>query len=151
MAPARLPDPAVLASLGEHFAAGYFELPDATPSRRWSRAWRRFLEHRSLPDYRGQALYPSGPERDTAGNRILFPSFSYTWTYEDAEVQRRLPEADAAGAASLAALRSEMTALRRSFDGPGHPHTVGGGGGTRTASPTTGACCGRGSADTRSA
>lgn len=132
MALDRLPDPAVLANLGEHFAAGYFELPEAAPTRRWSRAWRRFLERRSLPEYRGQPLYPHGPERDTAGNRILFPSFSYTWTYEDAEVQRRMPEADAAEAATLAALRREMMALRRSFAGPGHPHTVGGWGYTHS-------------------
>lgn len=31
-----LPDPAILIGLGEAFAAGYFELPEAPPLQRWA-------------------------------------------------------------------------------------------------------------------
>ena len=33
-----LPEPDALVHLGEYFAAGYYELPDASPMVRWSRA-----------------------------------------------------------------------------------------------------------------
>ena len=56
--PASLPVPASLHQLGEHFAAGYFELPDASPVLRWSRAVRRRFEYRFLAPYRGERLYP---------------------------------------------------------------------------------------------
>ena len=45
---AGVPDVTVLYRLGEHFAAGYFELPGASPMRRWSRAVRRRFEQRIL-------------------------------------------------------------------------------------------------------
>ena len=56
-----LPDYACLMRLGEHFAAGYFEQPDASLMRRWSLAVRRRFENRALPAYGGAWLYPSGP------------------------------------------------------------------------------------------
>ncbi len=128
----RLPDPEVLARIGEHFAAGFFELPDASPMRRWSRAVRRFLEHRSLPPYAGQPLYPCGSERDASGNLILCPSFSSTWSYQDAEVDRRLRDARPVEAESLEALRDQMRALDGCFDDIRTPHVVGGRGYTHS-------------------
>ena len=56
----RIPDAGALGRLGEWFAAGYFELPEATPMRRWSRAVRRRFEHRTLTPYGGELLYPAG-------------------------------------------------------------------------------------------
>jgi len=46
-ATACLPDPQVLSRMGEFFAAGYFEQPEASPMLRWSRAVRRRLERRA--------------------------------------------------------------------------------------------------------
>lgn len=48
-------------NLGEYYAAGFFEAPDAAPFVRFSRGLRRYLEGRSMPPYNGEALYPNGP------------------------------------------------------------------------------------------
>ena len=69
-----LPDIGVLNRLREFFAAGYFEEPDQSPMRRWSRAVQRRFEHRSLPAYDGQLLYPCGPGRVGSEDRILASS-----------------------------------------------------------------------------
>lgn len=47
--------------MGEYYAAGYFEQPDAVPFVRFSRGLRRYLETYPLPAYRGESLYPCGP------------------------------------------------------------------------------------------
>ena len=85
-----LPDPAVLHHLGEHFAAGYFELPGASPMRRWSRAVRRRFENRAVPPYQGELLYPAGAAYRGTEDRLLSPSYSFTWNYDDALLNERL-------------------------------------------------------------
>jgi pyruvate-formate lyase len=127
-----LPDPAVLSSLGERFAAGYFELPDASPMIRWSRAMRRFLETRSLPRYQGQALYPFGLALDPSENRILCPSYSYTWEYRDGCVDERARGCAPREADALQAMRAHMRVLEKSLDVIHTPHTVGGRGYTHS-------------------
>ncbi|MCJ7548422.1 MAG: hypothetical protein MUQ30_01930, partial [Anaerolineae bacterium] len=84
-----LPDPELLGQLGEWFAAGYFELPDARPVRRWSRAVRRRFEHRELTSYCGTSLYPSGARVPDGAvmNRIVAPSYSFTWAFDRAALQ----------------------------------------------------------------
>lgn len=64
---AGVPDVTVLYRLGEHFAAGYFELPGASPMRRWSRAERRRFEQRILS---GDALL-TALARDFGGDEPL--------------------------------------------------------------------------------
>lgn len=46
--------------IGEYYAAGLFENPDASVFERFSRGIRRFFEHRELPEYNGEVLYPCG-------------------------------------------------------------------------------------------
>lgn len=46
--------------INEFFAAGLYEQQDASPFIRFSRAIRRYLEKRELPDYNGEPLYPCG-------------------------------------------------------------------------------------------
>lgn len=46
--------------IGEFYAAGLFEEPNATPFVRFSRAVRRYLENREMPSYNGESLYPCG-------------------------------------------------------------------------------------------
>lgn len=46
--------------MGEYYAAGYFEEPQAVPFVRFSRGLRRYLETFPLPAYRGEVLYPCG-------------------------------------------------------------------------------------------
>jgi trans-4-hydroxy-L-proline dehydratase len=129
---ARQPDPSILSGLREHLAAGFFELPDASPMLRWSRAMRRFLERRALPPYRGEALYPCGPQRDAAECRVLVPSFSFTWEYADARVDELTQGASGAEAAALEALRARMRDLESRLDKIHTPHTVGGKGYTHS-------------------
>jgi formate C-acetyltransferase len=93
---------------------------------------RRFLEHRSLAPYRGELLYPCGSERDTSGNAILCPSYSYTWSYQDAELDRRLRDARPEEADTLERLRARMLELDGSFDDIRTPHAVGGRGYTHS-------------------
>jgi formate C-acetyltransferase len=66
----------VLHSLGEHLAAGYFELPTATPLRKLARGLRRHFEQSPLPGWHAEPLYPCGatalPVTDTG------ICFSYT-------------------------------------------------------------------------
>jgi pyruvate-formate lyase len=132
MSASLLPDPAALSGLGEHFAAGYFELPDASPMIRWSRALRRFLETRSLPRYDGQALYPCGLALDPSENRILRPSYSFTWEYTDGRVDDCARECGPEGARALEALRVHMRDLEGRLDVIHTPHVVGGRGYTHS-------------------
>ena len=61
---------------GEHLAAGYFELPHASPLRRLSRGLRRHFERAALPEWHSEPLYPCGATAlPVAGASI---SFSYT-------------------------------------------------------------------------
>ncbi len=47
-------------SINEPFAAGLFELEEASPISRYSNALKRFWEFAKLPPYQGGSLYPSG-------------------------------------------------------------------------------------------
>jgi len=127
------PDPAVLLALGEALAAGYFELPDASPLRRWSRAVRRRFEHRAVPAYDGTWLYPSGPHSPASENVLLSSSYSYTWSYNAGETQRR---AAAAGEApireTLVAMDRVFSELNQQLDCIHTVHTVGGRGYTHS-------------------
>jgi pyruvate-formate lyase len=127
-----LPDPSVLNGLREYYAAGFFELPDASPMLRWSRAMRRFLERRALPPYTGEPLYPCGPARDPSECGILTPSFSFTWEYADARVEELARGASASEAAALDALRLQIRTLDAGLDMIHTPHVVGGKGYTHS-------------------
>ncbi|MGC9349316.1 MAG: pyruvate formate lyase family protein [Anaerolineae bacterium] len=129
------PDVSVLARMGERFAAGYFELPDASPMRRWSRAVRRRFEHRALVPYQGELLYPSGPWTPDVvpENRIVAPSYSFTWTFNRSAWERALEEAaTAAEGVTLRDLKTAMEALEEKRSVWDSPHTVGGRGYTHS-------------------
>ncbi len=127
-------DIAVLDRLGEHFAAGYFELPSASPMRRWSRAVRRRLEKRSLASYDGQLLYPSGPRilRSSKENRIVEPSYSFTWAVNLDALRSALLAADSEEAVALNRLGDAMRDLTKALSVWDSPHTVGGRGYTHS-------------------
>lgn len=126
------PDPEVLSRLREFFAAGYFEEPDASPMRRWSRAVRRRFENRSLPPFDGRSLYPSGPAIVAGENRVLQPSYSYTWCYNDAARAELLRNATEEEREALDALELYVGQLRSSLDVMRTRHTVGGRGYTHS-------------------
>lgn len=122
----------MLVALGEHFAAGYFEEPAASPMRRWSRAVRRRFEHRAPMPYDGGLLYPCGPCHVADENRILSPSFSFTWSYGDAAADERLKSASPEECEALLALQETMRAERDRLWVLRTPHTVGGAGYTHS-------------------
>ncbi|MCK5803329.1 MAG: hypothetical protein KAI66_10875 [Lentisphaeria bacterium] len=121
-----------LHQLGEHFAAGYFELPDATPVRRWSRAVRRRFEHRRIPPYDGTRLFPAGQNTDGAQNRIVAASYSFTWSYQHAQTENIAPDPDEKQQDALAELAADMERLAKETDCIHTPHTAGGRGYTHS-------------------
>ena len=129
-----LPDYACLMRLGEYFAAGYFEQPDASPMRRWSLAARRRFENRALPAYGGEWLYPSGPVTgvDVKENQIVAPSYSYTWAYNHEALTAALTTADGTERDTLEALDQALSSLAEQSRVWSSPHTVGGWGYTHS-------------------
>jgi formate C-acetyltransferase len=126
--PTSYPDANVLGELGEWFAAGYFELPEASPMRRWSRAVRRRFEHRALETYEGGWLYPTGAltPGGAAQNRIVAPSYSFTWTFSEDALSRALAGASPEVSKTLGCLGAAMRALEAKRSLWQSPHTVGG-------------------------
>ena len=57
---ARSVDPTQLTQMGEIFAAGFFEEPEAPPVVRMARGLRRHLEQLAAPKWEGKPLYPAG-------------------------------------------------------------------------------------------
>ena len=129
-----LPDVKCLMRLGEHFAAGYFEKPDASPMRRWSLAVRRRFENRALPTYAGEVLYPAGRviQAEVRENRIVAPSYSYTWTYNREALTAAFAEAEGDAQDTLEALDHAMSGLTEQTRVWTSPHTVGGWGYTHS-------------------
>jgi len=130
------PNPGILQGLGEHFAAGYFEEPEASPVRRWSRAVRRRFEHRAPGEYDGGLLYPCGGNAPIGGawqDRLLGPSYSFTWSLnEEAIGAARWDAEDEVTRETLVALRDTMRAEGARLCFPTSPHTVGGNGYTHS-------------------
>ena len=126
------PDPRLLALLREFFAAGFFEEPGCSPMRRWSRAVRRRFERRALTPYEGTLLYPSGPARSGLENRVLAPSYSYTWQLNAAALDAALHEATPDQREALVLLRENVQCLLEQLNRIRTRHTVGGGGYTHS-------------------
>jgi pyruvate-formate lyase len=102
------PDPVILHRMGEFFAAGYFEEPQASPVRRWGRAVRRRFENHELVPYAGELLFPCGLPRNANENQILTPDFSFTWAYNDTLVEEQMARASDEAHETLTALRHAM-------------------------------------------
>ena len=128
-----LPEPSVLAGMGEYFAAGYFEEPEASPMRRWSRAVRRRLENETPMPYDGGPLYPCGPGRAGPENRILSPDYSFTWGFNREALERCMDGASGAELESLEALgcamedeccRTDVIRTEHTVGGRGYTHSI---------------------------
>ncbi len=130
----RIPDAGALGRLGEWFAAGYFELPEATPMRRWSRAVRRRFEHRTLTPYGGELLYPAGVRlpQDVSQDLIVEPSYSFTWAYNRDVLTALRGQTGPADSVVLDDLDASMRDLIQRTVVWDSPHTVGGRGYTHS-------------------
>jgi len=116
-----LPNPQVLSNFREFFASGYFEEPDVSPMRRWSRAVRRRFEHRTLMPYNGELLYPCGPTHIGEENRIITPSYSSTWSYNEHALMAMFDNATGEEQETLTAMQAPM---RKLVGGGGYTHSV---------------------------
>lgn len=127
-----LPHVETLNDLREFFAAGYLEEPEASPMARWSRAVRRRFENRSLPEYKGELLYPCGPARVGGENRIVGADYSYSWHYNESALTDQLANATEEESDTLEALRESMRDLGDRLNIIRTGHTVGGRGYTHS-------------------
>lgn len=81
-----------LGGMGEWFASGLVEAADASPMRRWSLAYRRWLENQLPVPYEGGQLYPTGPRLRERVPRLLHPDYSFTWALDRAACAARIEE-----------------------------------------------------------
>lgn len=95
-------DPTVLGVLGETFASGFFEVPEASALNRMARGARRHLEAADLAPWDGASLYPAGPHSVwQQGAAVCFHySHSLVW---DRGVLARLAQEHPEAAATLTA------------------------------------------------
>ena len=127
-----LTNPKVLSNLHEFFASGYFEEPDASPMLRWSRAVRRRFENRKMTPYNGELLYPCGPVHIGGENRIVGPSYSFTYAYNEGALMEMLADANEEERETLLELQMSMRDLGAKLNVIKTPHTVGGRGYTHS-------------------
>ena len=113
-------------------AAGYFELPGAPPVVRWSRAARRRFEARELESYDGGPLYPCGRMPAGTQNRVLAPSYSFTWQLDRIEAARLAEVSDPATREALQSAVRELQELETATRRIRSVHTVGGSGYTHS-------------------
>lgn len=127
-----LPDTKALINMREFFAAGYFEEPYASPMRRWSRAVKRRFENRSLLPYKGELLYPNGSVYTGNEDRILAPSYSFTWSYSEWALNDKFSGCDEKERDTLESVRERMRDLDAQLNVMRTPHTIGGRGYTHS-------------------
>lgn len=124
-------DTKILMDMREFFAAGYFEEPDTSSMRRWSRAVRRRFENRSLSPYKGELLYPNGPIY--FDECILGASYPFTWWYNEHALNEKLSHCDdEEEMATLESAREHLRDLESQLSVMRTPHTIGGRGYTHS-------------------
>ncbi|MBO5273777.1 MAG: hypothetical protein J6I45_04090 [Clostridia bacterium] len=109
-----------LFSVGEPYAAGFFEFEGHSLLYNFANAHRRFLEQAVLAPYDGGRLYPCGPNiryYHENANMAVMPEFSYTYSFNHPHLQKKCPEA----AEALLSLHQKVAPIQT-------PHTVGGAG-----------------------
>lgn len=102
-------DPRLLVHLGETFAAGFFEEPDAPPVVRMARAVRRHLEQTPQAPWEGRPLYPAGSYAVWGTNTAVHFSYSHSMCF-NREALKALKErhTDPASQSTLDALDEYM-------------------------------------------
>jgi formate C-acetyltransferase len=113
--------------LGEFYAAGLCELPDATPIVRYARAYRRWFENCRIDEYKGSRLYPCG-RRDPEGQAVLAPDYSFTMSWQRENFDKKLVHATPKQERTLHQLRARYELEERKVNRMTGPHTIGGNG-----------------------
>ena len=120
-----------LALLDEPFASGYYEMPDAPPVIRWSRAVRRELESRYLPLYEGSLLFPVGFSAmgdPNSNGRILVPNLVQTWHFNPTALESKLVKANESERIHLKKMQTDFLLLSENLNTISGDHVVGGAG-----------------------
>jgi len=112
-----------LAMLGEHFGAGFCELPSAPPQIRYARAYRRFLEGAPLTAYGGGPLLPWGVKPAPAA---FSPDYSYSLAWNEGHYRLLVETACEEDLAALEVMRRAAMDELEKVPLPSTPHTVGG-------------------------
>ena len=90
-------DARLLAEMGEIFAAGFFEDPDAPPVVRMAHGMRRQLEEAEPPAWRGEPLYPAGGFNLWNRGAAVYFHYSHSMCYNRAaleELRKNHPAAE---------------------------------------------------------
>jgi len=93
---------------------------------------RRRFEHRAVPSFGNDLLYPSGPVHIGEENRLVSPTYSFTWSWNATALEERLESATPEERDALAALRSDLRELDTRLELITTVHTVGGRGYTHS-------------------
>ena len=126
---------AVLHEAGEYLAAGYYDDPDASPLRRMARGLHRHFEHAPLPEWNGEALYPTGhtslPLDCDAAVRF---SYSFSLTLNTERLADKIHASPNGAAETLKAVESDLRDMYRigwvaipgeySLGGGGYTHSI---------------------------
>lgn len=79
--------------IGEPFAAGFFELPEASAAKKFCRAYRRLYETCPLPPYTGTPLYPTELIGDPS--LVIYPQYCRQYRFNMDKLKAKSPEAAA--------------------------------------------------------
>ena len=108
--------------IGEYFAAGLFEFPEAGVETRYANALKRFWEQADLPEYDGGQLYPCGMHPFYAQKNMAFrPHYALTYGFDWNAMRLKSEE----GARMVAEEVDKVSGFPT-------PHTVGGAGWTHS-------------------
>ena len=94
--------------LGEHFAAGFLEWPEATPLQRMARGLRRQIERARLPHWDGAPLYPSGAFSWYGQGGVITFHYSHSLRVNHALLAQRCADADASIRAAFGDLYEQL-------------------------------------------
>lgn len=110
-------------SIGEPFAAGLFELENASPMPRFANALKRFWENTKMPPYDGGMLYPCDVSTFNYNKDMtVFPHYCNTFDMHDEKLQQKNVQA-------YEIMHAEEQLV---FKFESHPHTIGGMGWTHS-------------------
>ena len=104
-------------NIDEPFAAGFFEEPEASNAKRFCRAYRRFYENCSLPEYDPNSpLYPYGPL--SVPNAAVWTCYARAYVWNCNVLYEKAPEAEAIFR-EFDAVHSIYSGDNKSYDYPG--------------------------------
>ena len=109
-------------SINEPFAAGLFELENASPMMRYANAYKRFFESAELTPYQNGRLYPAGENVCYSGKYAVHPHYSNGFDTNFGALRAKSEQA-------FELMKNEYDLVVKFYDSP---HCVGGMGWTHS-------------------